>query len=522
MLALPSSAFTDSVGINLHLEYTNTYYYTKQATVEAALKDLRIRHVRTRLLPADVNLVPLAGSNSNPTNAAALLSRAGVKGVLTGAAVINQLYLDTVDRNERLTSNGWAANFDDNFANADSAQAWWNARSSGATRIVAVEGVNEPNLRRSGSTCANWMSKTADFQYRMHARVASLPNLAQALRVGPSLVHSSGSLCADAASLNPFISLGRQATPVGLGFTVAWNAGWTTPSSSQPASAWFTATPGSLAATVQIGNLHIYPFVKDTPEGSLNASFWQVSGGVSKCAPPTSPNEPVPARGATGFSCSEHAARSQADGHRKPIYVTEAGYAVASNGVTERTRGIYIPRVLLSNFQAGFARTYLYELMQNSSTQTDRFWLIPANGPLADSLGYLALKRLLAAIGDGSLPTGTTTSSTPVDLQVTELGQPGVPADPAYPVQSLLFTEPGGKLSLALWPTDKVASGTTDITPPERRVRITLGGVPKSFKLLPIDPQSGVDIVTGLPLASSANQVEVVLKGGHAVVVKIQ
>lgn len=517
--AVPASLFTDSVGINLHLEYTDTYYYTRQSVVEAALKQLGVKHVRTRLLPADTAQSPLEGTNSNATNAAALLSRAGVKGVLTGAATIGQLYQDTVDRREVLTTNGWQAHFDANFANADSAQAWWDVRAPNTTRVVAVEGVNEPNLQRN-SVCANWMSKAADFQYRMHERVATLPRLRNVLRVAPSLVHSSGKLCTDSASQSPFRYLGRHTVPVGAGFTAAWNAGWTTPTASQPASAWFTATPGSLAATVQVSNLHIYPMVKDTPESSLNASFW-VAGNVNKCTSPTSPNEPDPSKGATGFSCAEHLARSQADGSRKPVWVTEAGYAVVSAGVTERTRGIYIPRMLLTNFQAGFARTYVYELMQGKSAQADRFYLLSSAGVQPSSLGYHAMRRLLTAIGDGTLPTGGETT-TSVPLSVTELGQPGVPADPAFPVRKLLFAEKNGALSLVLWPTDKVASGTAEITPPERRVRIDLGGAAKSFTLYPIDPQSTVPIETGQLIASSANQVELVLRGGHAVVVKLR
>jgi hypothetical protein len=87
----------------------------------------------------------------------------------------------------------------------------------------------------------------------------------------------------------------------------------------------------------------------------------------------------------------------------------------------------------------------------------------------------------------------------------------------------LLFAEKNGALSLALWPTDKVASGTYELpTVPERRVRITWGGAARSFTLHPIDPQSPVAIETGQLISPSANQVEVVLKGGHAVVVKLR
>lgn len=511
--AVPASRFTDSVGVNLHLEYTNTYYYTKQSTVETLLRDARIRHVRTRLLAADLAQTPPAGTNSNHTNSAALLSRAGVRTVMTGASLIRSLYLDTVNRQERTTSNGWTDNFDVIWNNADSAQAWWNLHAPGVTRIGAVEGVNEPNLKW-GATCANWMSKTADFQNRMNQAVAALPRLQGVLRVGPSLVHSSTSLCGDGPSKDPFRSLGRQSAPTGTGFTVAWNGGWTAPASPLSSPAWFTATPGSVAATVDVANLHVYPSPTDTPEAVFKSGFW-VAGGVNKCDGPASPNDPGP--GATGFSCAQHAARAKQDGTVKPIYMTEAGYQVVSGGVTERTRGIYLPRLLLNNFQAGIARTYLYELMQTSpnNVQADRWWLAPAGGALPTSYGYHALRRLQLAIGDGNLPTGQ--ASVPLDLSVTEVGA----VDAAYPVRHVLFAESDGSFSLALWPTDKAANGTAEITPPERRVRITLGAA-KRITLHPLNPESTVDIVTGQLVAASAVQAEVVLGGGHAVVVKLR
>ena len=516
--ALPASRFTDSVGVNLHLEYTDTYYYTKQTTVETLLRDARIRHVRSRVLAADLAQVPPPGTNSNPTNSVALLARAGVRTVMPGASLIRSLYVDTVNRQPRTTSNGWTDNFDVVWNNANQAQAWWNQHAGGNTRIGAVEGVNEPNLKW-GYTCANWMSKTADFQHRMDQAVDNLALIKTALRVGPSLVHSSSNLCTDAASKDPFRSLGRHTAPVGTGFTVAWNAGWSAPVSPTSSPAWFTATPGSVAAAVDVANIHVYPDVKDTPENSLKAAFW-VSGGVNRCDGPTAPSDPGP--GATGLSCAQHAARLALDGQTKPVYMTEAGYQVVSSGVTEKTRGIYLPRLLLSNFKAGIARTYLYELMQGkpNSQQPDRWWLAPNGGALATSYGYHGLRRLQLAIGNGDLPSGEL--PTQLDLTVTELGMPGVPANPAFPVQYLLFAEKAGGYSLAIWPTDKVASGTVEITPPQRRVRITLGGAAKEFKLYPIDPQSTVDIATGQLISASAVQAEVVLSGGHAVVVKLR
>ena len=516
--AVPASRFTDSIGVNLHLEYTDTYYYSKQSTVETLLRDARIRHVRSRVLSADLAQTPGPGTNSNPTNSVALLARAGVKTVMPGASLIRSLYLDTVNRQERTTSNGWTDNFDVLWANADKAQAWWDTHAPGTARIAAVEGVNEPNLRW-GATCANWLSKTADFQHRMNVVVDALPRIANALRVGPSLVHSSTSLCADGPSKDPFRSLGRHTAPTGTGFTVAWNAGWTAPVSPASSPAWFSASPGSVAATVDVANLHIYPAINDTPENSLKSAFW-VAGGVNKCDGPAAPSDPGP--GATGFSCAHHAARLDAASQPKPVWVTEAGYQIVASGVTERTRGIYLPRLLLSYFQAGIARTYLYELMQGkpNSQQADRWWLAPGNGALDTSYGYHALRRLQWAIGNGDLPAGEAPGS--LDLTVAELGQPGVPADPAFPVRHILFQEADGSYSLALWPTDKVANGTQDITPPQRRVRITLGGGAKRFSLHPIDPQSTVDIVAGQLISASAVQAEVVLSGGHAVVVKLR
>ncbi len=65
--------FENSVGINVHLGYTNTLYYNNFSLIESAISDLRIRHVR--------DFIPLIAPPGFTANHNALLAH-GVRGLL--------------------------------------------------------------------------------------------------------------------------------------------------------------------------------------------------------------------------------------------------------------------------------------------------------------------------------------------------------------------------------------------------------------------------------------------------------
>ncbi len=56
--AVPADSFVDSVGVMLHMSYTNTSYYSKWPETLAALKALGVRHYRDGFYPWDPAKVP--------------------------------------------------------------------------------------------------------------------------------------------------------------------------------------------------------------------------------------------------------------------------------------------------------------------------------------------------------------------------------------------------------------------------------------------------------------------------------
>ena len=50
--AKTSDSFVESIGVNIHSEYTDTPYYNQFETVKERLEELGVRHVRDHLKPA--------------------------------------------------------------------------------------------------------------------------------------------------------------------------------------------------------------------------------------------------------------------------------------------------------------------------------------------------------------------------------------------------------------------------------------------------------------------------------------
>lgn len=97
----------------------------------------------------------------------------------------------------------------------------------------------------------------------------------------------------------------------------------------------------------------------------------------------------------------------------EPIVFTESGYHNAINevhdqpGVSESAAAKYIPRLYLENFEHGIARTYLYELMDESAEPAmkdpQKHWgLIRADG--SEKPAFAALKNLMDEVKDTREP----------------------------------------------------------------------------------------------------------------------
>lgn len=154
----------------------------------------------------------------------------------------------------------------------------------------------------------------------------------------------------------------------------------------------------------------------------------------------------------------------------RPMVVTESGYHTATSWsgehppVSEAAMGRYVPRLFLDYFNAGFAKSYLYELIDEGasmSSREDAFGLVKANG--TPKPAYTSLQNLIAVLSDpgpafspGSLSfalTGDTTN-----------------------VRRLLLQKRNGRFYLVLWHdaySYAVAGGSTPV-PTSKVVALTL------------------------------------------------
>jgi hypothetical protein len=128
------------------------------------------------------------------------------------------------------------------------------------------------------------------------------------------------------------------------------------------------------------------------------------------------------------------------DNPTQPIWVTETGYwsipgpYAGGFGVDEATQSVYLPRTLLSFWNAGAARTYLYELVDESTSSS--FGLLRPDGSPKPS--FPALTNLLTLLADPS------SSFTPGVLAYRLTGANAQ-------VQQALFQKSDGEFYLALW-----------------------------------------------------------------------
>ncbi len=155
----------------------------------------------------------------------------------------------------------------------------------------------------------------------------------------------------------------------------------------------------------------------------------------------------------------------------KPVIATETGYhgALASEGghppASERASGIYIPRLYLEYFRLGFARTFLYELLdeQPDPGRADpeaNFGLLRSD--FSEKPAYVGLKRLLELLGDQG-------AAAPPSLRYSLTGD-------VQGVQQVLLAKRDGSLYLCLWSSDSVfdVGRRLDLSPPARRVTLAL------------------------------------------------
>ncbi len=144
--------------------------------------------------------------------------------------------------------------------------------------------------------------------------------------------------------------------------------------------------------------------------------------------------------------------RAAVTGPGKPVWATEAGFHNAMNApasaqppVSETAGAIYTLRTLLEHFRSGIARTYLYEMIDETpdpgdANSEEHFGLLRSD--FTPKPAYTALKNLLSLIGDGAPAGGVR----PIDLRL--------PSDTG--VRDLVFENSGGTYVIVLWRLDSV------------------------------------------------------------------
>ncbi|MFT4036002.1 MAG: hypothetical protein QM679_10560 [Patulibacter sp.] len=215
---------------------------------------------------------------------------------------------------------------------------------------------------------------------------------------------------------------------------------------------------GWSGARADIGNFHPYPPAWGGPENGLTVACGEdtVLGCARKLGGAT---EPIASE--SGY--------------------TTAGTVLSTSWVSERAQSIYLPRLLLENFRAGVARTYLYELIdlrpsRSAAVEGYGLWRSKSSGasivPADPKPAALAVSRMNATIGD----LGTGGEAKALDVTVAAGGH----AVGDEVVRRVLLARADGSYVLALWQPQAVWSNAIfrqrDLTVSDLPIEVTIGG----------------------------------------------
>ena len=198
-------------------------------------------------------------------------------------------------------------------------------------------------------------------------------------------------------------------------------------------------------------------------------------------------------------SPASYLSQIQSESSTQPVWVTETGYFAqpgpfaGSYGVDLATQAVYLPRTLLEYFNAGAARTYLYELADDVESGED-----PANyhWGLLDSSGnpkpaFHAVANLLNTLADAD--TNFTPSTLAFNLQ-------GAGSN----VHHTLLQKSDGTFYLAVWIEASGYSFLTqqDLTVPAQKVNLQLNATPASAQSIQWDATGAATTANLIPTQS--------------------
>jgi hypothetical protein len=163
-----------------------------------------------------------------------------------------------------------------------------------------------------------------------------------------------------------------------------------------------------------------------------------------------------------------HRGKLQPMSRSRGFVATETGYHTATSWtgahppVSEAAQARYSPRLVFEFYQAGIARTYFYELIDQGTAldhREQKFGLLRYDG--SEKPAYRALLNLISALKD----PGPSFTTTPLPFTITGDTQG---------LQKMLLQKRDGRYYLVLWTTASSFNLTSlsDITPVGRRVTV--------------------------------------------------
>ena len=239
---------------------------------------------------------------------------------------------------------------------------------------------------------------------------------------------------------------------------------------------------GDISGITDAGNIHHYSGDL-TPEASENGSAdWRLSGWISNVRAAVGPNAPV-----VSTESGYHTAVNDPDGHRP---------------VSETADGKYMTQLHFAFQRAGLSRTFKYELVDEfpNAAKDDlqsNFGLL--RNDLTEKPAYTALNNVMDLLADDMQAT-----LIPLDYSVS--GAPGT-------FKQYLLQKSDGTHWLAMWNDISVWNGTTDLTPSDVNVTLTLGTAKTIKTYRPYTSASAASTTTGtsdsVPINADVTLVEI-------------
>src|SRR5260221_1455454 len=234
---------------------------------------------------------------------------------------------------------------------------------------------------------------------------------------------------------------------------------------------------GNLSASTDFASSHAYVPTESTPQAAI----------------------------ATAISAASSVAAA------KPSVITETGYTTQANtqylGVDQTVQAKSILNTLVDAYKAGVGTTYLYQLLDGSSSSTnpqDHFGLFNSDG--TPKLAATAIHNLTTILSDNG--NGGHTPTAPLGYSLS-----GLPASG----NSMVLGKSNGAYDLVVWAEPKIWNDatSTEIAASTQPVTVNLGGVHGSVNIY--DPLNGTT-----PIATYTNVSQIVVPvSDHPLVIEI-